>query len=360
MSKVIVGLSGGVDSAVCAYLLKEQGYDVIGVTLRTWLNSETEVSKCCELDDAAEIAKKLGIPYHIHNVGTLFCDYVTTPFVSDYLHGLTPSPCVDCNRHVKFEGMIYLTHVFKADYIATGHYANIIKLENGRYTVRQSAGSKDQTYMLYRLSQEQLSKTLMPLGDMSKDEVRRIAADAGIPVANKPDSQEICFVEDGKYAEYIESHAKDYGFSDILKGEGNFVDEEGNILGKHKGIYNYTIGQRKGLGIAMGHPIFVKEIRPETNEVVLSEEDALFTKEVICNSLNFLSIEGLKKGEELPARVRIRYRHGGENATLQMTDDETVKIVFENAVRASTPGQSAVFYDETGCVIGGGKIIKVK
>ncbi|MCR5847527.1 MAG: tRNA 2-thiouridine(34) synthase MnmA [Lachnospiraceae bacterium] len=358
MEKVLVGLSGGVDSAVCAYLLKQQGYDVVGVTLRTWLNSETEVSKCCELEDAADIAKKIGIPFHIHNVGSLFCSYVTTPFVSDYIHGLTPSPCVECNRHVKWEGLIYLTHVFNADLVATGHYANIIKLENGRYTVKQSEGSKDQTYMLYRLSQEQLSKTIMPLGNMSKDRVREIASEAGLHVAQKPDSQEICFVADGCYADYVESHAKEYGFDSLLKGEGNFVDEEGNILGRHKGIINYTIGQRKGLGIAFGHPVFVKEIRPETNEVVLSEDEALYTKEVYCNRLNFLSIPGLSTNEEIRANVRIRYRHKGENATLRLTDNDTVLISFENAVRASTPGQSAVFYDEEGCVIGGGVIIK--
>ena len=358
MSKVIAGLSGGVDSAVCAWLLKEQGYDVTGVTLRTWMNSETEVSKCCELDDAADIARAIGIPFHIHNVGTLFCRYVTSPFVSEYLHGRTPSPCVECNREVKWEGMMYAATLFGADYVATGHYANIIHLENGRYSVKKSAGAKDQTYMLYRLSQEQLSKTLMPLGDLSKEEVREIARKAGIPVAEKKDSQEICFVADDDYAAYIESHAEEYGVGDLLRGEGNFVDEEGNVLGRHKGIYHYTIGQRKGLGIAAGHPIFVKEIRPESNEVVLSEEDVLFTKDVFCNRLNFLSVEGLRPGEELPANVRIRYRHGGENAVIQMVDDETLRIHFESPVRASTPGQSAVFYDADNCVIGGGVIIK--
>ena len=356
MSKVLVGLSGGVDSAVCAYLLKEKGYDVVGVTLRTWLDSSSEVSKCCELDDAAEIAKTLNIPYYIHNVGSLFCTYVTTPFVSDYLHGQTPNPCVVCNRQVKWEGMIYLTHVHNADYVATGHYAHIVKLPNGRYSVKQSAGTKDQAYMLYRLTQEQLSKTIMPLGDMSKDEVRQIAAKAGIPVANKPDSQEICFVEDNGYARYVEENAAKYGLSDLLKGEGNFVDENGNVLGRHKGIYHYTIGQRKGLGIAFGHPIFVKEIRPETNEVVLSEEDAIFNREILVSDLNFMSIEGIKEGEEIPAKVKIRYRHGGEEAILTKYDDNTLKITFDKPVRASTAGQSAVFYDEDSCVIGGGRI----
>ena len=357
MSKVLVGLSGGVDSAVCAYLLKEKGYDVLGVTLRTWLDSSSEVSKCCELDDAADIAKALDIPFYIHNVGSLFCHFVTAPFVSDYLHGLTPSPCVICNRRVKWEGMMNLADIHNADYVATGHYANIIRLPNGRLTVKKSSGGKDQAYMLYRLTQEQLEKTLMPLGNMSKDEVRQIAKKAGIPVAQKPDSQEICFVEDGHYADYVETNAEKFGFSDLLKGEGNFVDESGKILGRHKGIYHYTIGQRKGLGIAMGYPVFVKEIRPETNEVVLSEEDALFSDTVFCRDLNFMSLEDIKEGEEINASVKIRYRHEGGRAILTRVDKDTIKIVFDKPQRAATAGQSAVFYDDSDCVIGGGIIV---
>ena len=362
MSKVIVGLSGGVDSAVSAYLLKEQGYEVIGVTLRTWVDSENEVSKCCEIEDARRIAWKLGIRYHVHNVGKDFCKYVTTPFVSDYINGLTPSPCVFCNRSVKFEGMLYCTNLFDAQYIATGHYAEVIKLPNGRYTVRQVA-HKDQTYMLYRLSQEQLSRLIMPLGGLSKDEVRKIARDADLPVAEKSDSQEICFVEDGHYADYVKDRAKEvfpeqYESIKNRLEEGNFVDPDGNILGKHKGIIHYTIGQRKGLGIAFGHPIYVKEIRPETNEVVLSEEEEIFTKEVFCRDLNFLSIPDLKAGEEMPAKVKIRYRHNAETAVISKVADDEVRIYFDAPVRASTPGQSAVFYDEENRVIGGGVIIK--
>ncbi|MCR5469176.1 MAG: tRNA 2-thiouridine(34) synthase MnmA [Lachnospiraceae bacterium] len=368
MSKIVVGMSGGVDSAVAAYLLKEQGHEVVGVTLRTWLDAETEVSKCCEIDDAREISRKLGIPYHVHNVGADFRKYVTEPFVAEYLAGRTPNPCIECNPHVKWEGMIYTTHLFHADYVATGHYANIVQLPNGRYTVKQAtAPGKDQTYMLYKLSQEQLAKTIMPLGTYSKDEVREIARQAGIPVAEKADSQEICFVEDGHYADYIRDHANDGTIADEsnanntnskvdVLGEGNFVDTDGNILGKHKGIIHYTIGQRKGLGIALGHPIFVKEIRPETNDVVLSEEDAIFTKEAVCKDVHYMSIPDLKVGEEIPARVKIRYRHAGESAVLRR-DGDGVRIYFENAVRAATPGQSAVFYDDDNCVIGGGIII---
>ncbi|MCR4648196.1 MAG: tRNA 2-thiouridine(34) synthase MnmA [Lachnospiraceae bacterium] len=353
MKKVIVGMSGGVDSAVTAYLLKAYGYDVIGVTLKMWISSMDELSRCCEIDVAKEIADKLEIPYYVRNINEAFAKYVTKPFINDYLGGRTPNPCVECNHYVKWAGMMEAAAAFNADYVATGHYANIIKLDNGRYTVKQADSKmKDQTYMIYKLTQEQLAHTLMPLGNLSKDEVREIARKVGISVANKPDSMEICFVTDGKYSDYIEEYSEKE-----IPGEGNFVDEEGNVLGRHKGIIHYTIGQRKGLGIAFGHPMFVKEIRAESNEVVLSEEDALFTKEVFVKDLNFMSIEGIREGEEIPARVKIRYRHEGEKAILTMHDEDTVKISFEKAVRAATSGQSAVFYDADDCVIGGGRII---
>ena len=354
MSKVVVGMSGGVDSAVCAYLLKEEGYEVIGLTLRSWESSDGEESRCCEIDDAKSIADHIGFPFHTFNCISEFEEKVTKPFICDYINGMTPNPCIECNRYVKWERMLYFANIRQAEYVATGHYATVVKLDNGRYTVKKADyAQKDQTYMLYKLSQEQLSRTLMPLGKYSKDEVREIARKAGIIVAEKPDSQEICFVPDGDYAGYIEKNA-----SDFTSTEGNFVDEEGNILGKHRGIIHYTIGQRKGLGIAFGHPMFVKEIRPETNEVVLSEDEALYNNEVFVNDLNFLSIEDIKEGEEILAKVKIRYRHDGENAILTRFDENTLRIVFEKPVRAATAGQSAVFYDENECVIGGGKIIR--
>ena len=354
MSKVVVGMSGGVDSAVCAYLLKEEGYEVIGLTLRSWESSDGEESRCCEIDDAKSIADHIGFPFHTFNCISEFEEKVTKPFICDYINGMTPNPCIECNRYVKWERMLYFANIRQAEYVATGHYATVVKLDNGRYTVKKADyAQKDQTYMLYKLSQEQLSRTLMPLGKYSKDEVREIARKAGIIVAEKPDSQEICFVPDGDYAGYIEKNA-----SDFTSTEGNFVDEEGNILGKHRGIIHYTIGQRKGLGIAFGHPMFVKEIRPETNEVVLSEDEALYNNEVFVNDLNLLSIEDIKEGEEIPAKVKIRYRHDGENAILTRFDENTLRIVFEKPVRAATAGQSAVFYYENDCVIGGGKIIR--
>ena len=354
MSKVVVGMSGGVDSAVCAYLLKKEGHEVIGLTLRTWEASEKFASRCCEIDDAKEIANQIDIPFHTFNCTTEFDNLVCKKFVDSYINGLTPNPCIECNRYVKWEKMLHFADLMEADFVATGHYASIVKLPNGRYTVKKADYiGKDQTYMLYKLSQEQLKRTLMPLGPYSKDEVRAIAREAGIAVANKPDSQEICFVTDGKYSDYILENAPDY-----KSVEGNFVDEAGNVLGRHKGIINYTIGQRKGLGIAFGHPMFVKEINTKTNEVVLCEDEALYTKEVYCNDLNFQAIEGIKEGEKIPATVKIRYRHEGEKATLTMRDKNTLLIEFENPVRAATYGQSAVFYDENECVLGGGIITR--
>ena len=354
MSKVVVGMSGGVDSAVTAYLLKEEGYDVTGVTLKIWASEEDKPSKCCEIDDARAVCLKLGIPFYPLNCESAFKENVIDPFVEEYLAGRTPNPCIECNRYVKWERMLYYAKVLHADYIATGHYAHVVKLDNGRYTVKKANfAQKDQTYMLYKLSQEQLSKTLMPLGNLSKDEVRDIASKAGLPVASKPDSQDICFVREDSYADLIVNHT-----DGNVPGEGNFVDESGRVLGRHKGIIHYTIGQRKGLGIAAGARIFVKEIRPETNEVVLSDEDAIFDRTVIVKDVNFLSIPELKEGEKLKCNAKIRYHHNAEPAFIENIGDGLVKIEFDKPVRAATPGQSSVFYDDNECVIGGGIIIK--
>ena len=352
MAKVIVGMSGGVDSAVTAYLLKKEGYEVIGVNLHMCVLKDVNETNT----DAETVSKKLGIEYHEINCIDDFKKNVTEPFVNAYLSGITPSPCVGCNRTVKFQKMMEAMKEFGADYIATGHYAHVVKKENGRLTVKTADfADKDQTYMLYRLSQEQLSKIIMPLGKLSKPEVREIAKELGLAVAEKKDSQEICFIPDGDYAKYIEEHAPGK-----VPPEGNFVDEEGNVLGRHRGIIHYTIGQRKGLGIAMGHPIFVKEIRADKNEVVLSEEEAIFTKEVICSDLNFQSIPDLAIGEKMDCTSKIRYRHKAQKATIERMDEKHIKITFEEPVRAATPGQSAVFYDEDGCSIGGGVIVKEK
>jgi tRNA-specific 2-thiouridylase len=249
--------------------------------------------------------------------------------------------------------MLDFAKSMQAEYIATGHYASVVQLENGRYTVKQADHiAKDQTYMLYKLSQEQLAHTLMPLGKLTKEQVRAIAVQAGISVAQKPDSQEICFVPEGNYADYIEENAEC-----DLPPEGNFVNEDGKVLGRHKGIIHYTVGQRKGLGIALGEPAYVKEIRTETNEVVLAPDSSLYSDTVVCGDVNFMSIAPLAVGEKIRCLAKIRYHHTPQPAELEMLAEDTVQIRFDAPVRAVTPGQSAVFYDEDHCVMGGGVII---
>ena len=352
MKRVIVGMSGGVDSAVAAYLLKKEGYEVIGVTLRSWVSSDGEDSRCCEIDDARQTAQILGIEYHVFNCVSAFDDKIIKAFIDDYLHGLTPNPCVICNREIKWERMLYYANVLQADYVATGHYASVVKLGNGRYTVCKAGHSeKDQAYMLYRLSQEQLARTLMPLGPYSKQEVRAIAEEAGISVASKPDSQEICFVTDGDYAEFIEEHA-----DGKTPPAGNFVDGSGKVLGRHKGIIHYTVGQRKGLGISLGHPIFIKKICADTNEIVLGTAEEIRCKGIVCRDLNFMSIPDPEPGEEVRCQAKVRYRHAGQPAVLSKVSADRVMVTFDEPVRSAAPGQSAVFYDDEGCVIGGGII----
>ena len=343
-------MSGGVDSAVAAWLLKQNGFEVIGVTLRTWEADDGSESRCCDIDDARDTANCLGIRYVPVNCLSDFQKHVVGPFAEEYLRGRTPNPCIECNRYVKWEKLLYYAKVVGAKYIATGHYASVIRLDNGRFTVKKALhAEKDQTYMLYRLTQEQLAATLMPLGKLSKDEVRQIAKDAGLPVASKPDSQEVCFVTDGSYADFIEKTTEA-----ASSGQGMFVDTAGNVLGRHKGIIHYTVGQRKGLGIALGHPVYVSEIRPDTNEVVLGDENSLYRKEILCRDVYFMGIAGMQKGETIPCTAKIRYQHRGQAAEITMTDNGTLKVSFAEPVRAATPGQSAVFYDENGCVLAGG------
>ena len=352
MAKVVVGMSGGVDSAVAAYLLKEQGYDVVGVMLRTGPDD----SRCCEIEDARLSARIIGIPFYAFNCIDAFHENVIQPFICDYLHGLTPNPCVVCNRAIKWERLLYHARVLGAELVATGHYASVVKLANGRYTVQKAKyAEKDQTYMLCRLSQEQLAKTLMPLADHSKKEVREIAEKIGLSVASKPDSQEICFVPDGDYAAYIERHA-----DCPIPGEGNYIDENGNVLGRHRGIIHYTVGQRKRLGIALGRPAYIKKIIPGTNEIVLGEAGELFCMSLDCKDVNYLSIPTLTPGQTLPCKVRVRYRHEGQSAMIEAMENDAVRVTFDKPVRFAAPGQTAVFYDEDECVIGGGFISDVR
>lgn len=355
MERVLVGMSGGVDSAVAAYLLQDQGYDVAGVTLRTWTPEYGEEnSRCCDIDDAKEVCRVLDIPYHVCDCARDFHNKVVGSFIDEYISGNTPNPCIGCNKDLKWAKMIEMADRLDAKYIATGHYASVIRLDNGRYTVRRAGfAAKDQTYMLYKLTQEQLSRTLMPLCDISKDEVRRIAKACGLSVADKPDSQEICFVPDDDYAGYIEKNYKGE-----LPGEGDFVDEGGNVLGRHKGIIHYTVGQRKGLGIAFGVPMYVKQIDAVNNKVVLAADEDLYTDTVKCCDINIMSMDMPEVGRKIRCRAKIRYRHEASDATFEITGDDTLTIVFDEPVRAASPGQSAVMYDEDGSVIGGGRITK--
>lgn len=357
-NKVVVGMSGGVDSSVAAYLLKKQGYDVIGVTMQIWQDEDDELVQesggCCGLsavDDARRVAQKLDIPYYVMNFKKEFKENVINYFIDEYLKGRTPNPCIACNRYVKWESLLKRSMDIGADFIATGHYANIVKLPNGRYTLKTSKTlDKDQTYALYNLTQEQLKRTLMPVGEYTKDEIREIAKEINIRIANKPDSQEICFIPDHNHAKFIEEET-----GKIFK-RGNFVSVDGEILGEHKGIANYTIGQRKGLGLALGHPIFVTEIRVDANEVVIGESEDVFSTSLIANDINYMSIDGIKDGEIIRALGKIRYSHKGEMCSIKKIDKDIIRVDFDNKVRAITPGQAVVFYNDD-YVLGGASII---
>ena len=343
------------DSSVAAYLLKEQGYDVIGVTMQIWQDEEQAVQEenggCCGLsavDDARRVAAALEIPYYVMNFKKEFKENVIDYFVEEYQNGRTPNPCIACNRYVKWESLLQRSLSIGAEYIATGHYARVVQLENGRYTLRRSATlAKDQTYALYNLTQEQLKRTLMPVGKYTKDEVRAIAEKINLRIANKPDSQDICFVPDGDYAAYIEEEAG------VKVPEGNFVFTDGTVLGRHKGITHYTVGQRKGLGLALGYPAFVLEIRPETNEVVIGTKEESMTTQLRARNLNFMAVEDLT--EPLHVFTKIRYNHKGAWCTIEKTGEDEVLCTFDEPQRAVTPGQAVVFYDGE-YVLGGGTI----
>lgn len=360
--RVVVGMSGGVDSSVAAWLLKEQGYDVIGVTMQIWQDEERQLIEenagCCGLsavDDARSVADKLGIPYYVLNFKNEFKQCVINPFVEEYLRARTPNPCILCNRYVKWEALLKRSMELGADYIATGHYARVKKLENGRYVVQNSVtAKKDQTYALYSLTQHQLSHTLMPIGDYEKEEIRGIAARLGLNVAAKPDSQDICFVPDNDYAAVVEREAAERIPPIQVPPAGNFISTDGNVLGQHKGIIHYTVGQRKGLHLAMGHPVFVTEIRPDTNEVVIGTNEEVFTDSLICDNLNFMAVEDIKEPTEVIAKIR--YSHAGAPCTIKKLENGQVECKFKEPVRAVTPGQAVVFY-QNDYVYGGGTIL---
>ena len=334
--KVVVGMSGGVDSSVAAYLLKQQGYEVIGVTMQIWQKEDNQTVEenggCCGLsavEDARRVAQMLDIPYYVMNFREEFDQKVIRYFMREYLNGRTPNPCIACNRYVKWESLLQRSMQIGADYIATGHYARIEQLQNGRYAIRNSVtAAKDQTYALYNLTQEQLMRTKMPVGAYEKSQVRAIAEELGLYVAHKPDSMEICFVPDQDYARFIEEN------SGKKIPEGNFVTTDGKIVGRHRGITHYTVGQRKGLNLSMGKPVFVLEIRPETNEVVIGDGTEVYADRLICSDLNFMSVPDFP--DDFPVVAKIRYNHRGTKAHVRRIGADQAEVILRASARSDT------------------------
>ncbi|MCR4764517.1 MAG: tRNA 2-thiouridine(34) synthase MnmA [Lachnospiraceae bacterium] len=353
MSHVVVGLSGGVDSSTAAWLLKQKGYEVTGMTARVCIDPQAGWEEE-EIAAARRVAEFLGIPHLIRDFREDFDREVATRFTEEYLSGRTPNPCIICNREIKWRALLACADEIGAEFVATGHYARIRQLENGRFAAAASATTqKDQTYVLFGLPQEAIARTLMPVGDYTKTEIRRIAEDAGIPSAHTPDSQDICFVSGNDYAAFLDRRVPER-----MPGEGDYLSaDDGRKLGRHRGYVHYTIGQRKGLGIAAGHPLYVSAIRPETNEVVLSDTD-VYGSELDCEDLRFMGIasDDLPVGVSRPAVGKVRYAHAGTPCVISRTEENRLHAVFSEPVRAITPGQAAVFYDQDGFILCGGWI----
>jgi tRNA-uridine 2-sulfurtransferase len=355
--RVLVAMSGGVDSSVAALLLKREGYDVTGATLQIWPDEpDAEVRAdvgCCSLsavDDARRVANALDIPYYVLNFKSIFEENVISPFVSEYLKGRTPNPCIACNWKIKFEAMLEKAIAMGFDYLATGHYARVrFSDAKNEYELLGDAGNpKDQTYALYRLNQHQLAHLLLPIADYDKKEIRSMAEEAGLPIAHKPDSQEICFVKDNSYSNFIETRTGEKSIP------GDFTDLSGRVLGRHRGIIHYTVGQRKGIGIAAKDPLFVLAIDKERNRVVLGADLELYQKALTAGQLHLIS----ERDPEypLPVEAKIRYSARAVPAVLHAPENGLVRVVFEEPVRAITPGQSVVFYQGNLCL--GGAIIE--
>ena len=353
--KAMIAMSGGVDSSVAAYLMKEKGYDCIGVTMKLFTNDDAGVPRehsCCSLsdvEDARSVAYALGMPYYVFNFADRFRETVMDPFVEAYENGRTPNPCIDCNRWLKFEKLFLRAQELSCSFLVTGHYARVEKDErSGRYLLKKGRdASKDQSYVLYSLTQEQLAFLQLPLGELEKSQVRRIADEQNFINSYKPDSQDICFVQGGKYSQFIETYTgKTYP-------EGDFTDLQGNVIGRHKGIIRYTIGQRKGLGIASTHPLYVVRVNPETNQVVLGANEDLFSRTLTARDLNLISVEQM----DTPMRVKakVRYRHTEQWATALQTGPDEIRVEFDEPQRAITPGQAVVLYSGD-TVVGGGTI----
>ncbi len=356
MKKALIAMSGGVDSSVAAYLTQKLGYDCIGCTMKLYNNEDAGIPKehtCCSLDDvedARNVALRLGMPYYVFNFSDDFNEKVIQKFICYYRQAMTPNPCIDCNKYMKFDKLFDRAKIMGCDKVVTGHYARIEETPEGFVLKKALDLTKDQSYVLYQMNQEQLAHTLFPLGSMAKTETRAVADEMGFLNADKPDSQDICFVPDGDYAKVIEQ----------ITGEtsepGDFVLTDGTVVGRHKGIIHYTIGQRKGLGIAWTSPLYVLKLDTEKNQVVLGSNEDLFGTEVDVKEMHWIS--GQVPTGPFTCKAKLRYRHTEQPATVTIESDETIHLSFEEPQRAITPGQSAVLYD--GDVVLGGGIIYFK
>ena len=358
--KVIMAMSGGVDSSVAALMLIEQGYDVIGMTMKNWEFEESggnlsAESSCCSLgsiENARMVSAQLGIPHYVFDISDFFRENVIDNFTEEYLKGNTPNPCVRCNYLVRWDTLLEKADSFDAEFVSTGHYVRTRKnSQTGETELLKGVDSdKDQSYVLWGLSQNDLKKTIFPLGQLTKDKVREKAEAAGLRTAKIPESFEICFIPDNDYRRYIRENVEEF---DTLVSEGEILDRDGSVLGIHKGYVNYTIGQRKGLGISLGEPVYVTEIDPKNNTIRVGDKDDLLSTEFSLKDVNFIS-----EFEEarFPVTVKIRYHHEGEEAIISRNSDGTWNVIFEHPVEAVTPGQSAVFYDSDR-LIGGGTIL---
>jgi tRNA-specific 2-thiouridylase len=363
---IAVAMSGGVDSSTVAAMLRAEGYNVIGLTMQLWNQRrlaghagmpETVTGRCCSLDDvydARRVAETIGIPYYVVNHEDRFERDVVRPFVQEYLSGRTPIPCSLCNNHLKFDQLLTVAQQIGADAVATGHYARVdFDHASGRWLLRRPTDrSKDQTYFLFGLTQEQLSRTLFPLGGMNKPEVRDLARKYGLALAEKPDSQEICFVPGGDYKNFMDAYLAEQGDS-LPDTAGELVTTDGRVIGEHSGIHNFTVGQRKGLGVATGSPLYVLQIKGDTRQVVVGEQENLYSRTLRTRRINLISVEDL--ANPMRVSVKIRHRHEPAAATIERSGADEILVTFDEPQRAITPGQAAVFYDDE-VIVGGGWI----